>query len=138
MNGSFKKLFFFVGKITAFFGEKLVRRRLVAFADVKSLKRNVFLTRCLVLFNLFLVAVNKVVVTYVYKLGLVLAVIVNRGVISKENFVFLKFRVGNRDCRNKRARIRMKRIIKKLFCACNLYDVALINNADMVRNKADY
>ena len=86
MNGSFKKLFFFIGKVAVFFGKNVIRRRLVAFADVKSLKRNVFLTRCLVLFNLLLVAVNKVVVTYVYKLGLVLTVIVNRGVISKESF----------------------------------------------------
>ena len=77
------------------------------------------------------------VVTDANHFGLVFAVIVLRRIVHEKFFLLFKLRIGNRNCRYKRSRIRMKRICKQFFRVRNLHNLALIDDADSIRNKAD-
>ena len=91
----------------------------------------------LILLDLLFVAVDKVVIADIHQLRLVLAVVVDGRIVGKENLILFQNGVGNGDGGNQAAGIGMEGEIKQLLRLRDLHDVALVDDADPVRDEAD-
>ncbi len=114
-----------------------LRNQMVRVGHGDCLERHALLTDGLVLLDLFLVAVDIVVMPDAHKIRLIGTVIMHGRIIGKQYFILLDLRIRDRDRGDQRASIRVQRIIKQFLRVGDLDDAPLINNTDTVRNKTD-
>ena len=76
-------------------------------------------------------------VANILKAGLLLAVIMNSGVVSEQNLVLFQLRIGNGDSGNQATGVRMQGVVKQFLRICYFHDIALVDNTDTIGDKAD-
>ena len=95
------------------------------------------LANCLILLNFLLIAEDEMVMTDVNQLGLILTVIMDRRIVGKQNLVLLQCRIGDGNCGDQAAGVRMHGEIKELLSVSNFHDIALVDNTDTIGDEAD-